>query len=521
MNRRKFLKTIGAVPPAIKLAGGVSLLSEGAFASESFSDYKAIVVLNLGGGNDAMNMFIPAEASAHTTYSTIRGELAISDSDLFQNEFYRTDDNGYFISNGGEEQPYYAIDPDDPSDEANRKVQYQKGSYHIGSGTAKLGINGLMPELASLYQKGVLSIVSNVGTLVKPTTKAEIENGTAELPLFLFAHNHQARAVATTQADILGKSGWAGRIADNWRVNGDIGLNISFAKSQLTMIGRETNHLSMRPIKLTSYSGIGFSSDLSNFSNTLSYENNNFKRVYNSINISTANLSTTLETAWAEAKDFSTFSAKNPYGENLFTVSNFDATLGMKTHHGLREELIEQFEAVAKMIDLSKNSLAHNRQIFYINTNDYDSHSNQIEGHSRNLRTISLSLNDFYKALEEMGQQEEVLVVLTSEFGRTMAINGDGTDHGWGGHSFILCGDPTFNGGQIFGEVMTDLALDGENAYTQKSRVIPTTSVEQMFAPVLEWFGVDETLMKIALPNLENFKSDDTYRSAFLDGVFS
>jgi uncharacterized protein (DUF1501 family) len=522
MNRREFLKALGTAPAVVKLGGGISLLSGSAFASEeSFTDYKAIVVLNLGGGNDAMNMFIPAETSAHATYSSIRGDLAISETDLFQNEFYKVDSSGYFSSNGGEEQPYYAIDPDDESDDANRKVQYQKGSYHIGSGTSKLGINGLMPELASLYKKGVLSVVSNVGTLVKPTTKAEIENGTAELPLFLFAHNHQERAVATTQADVLGKSGWAGRIADVWKVNGDIGLNISFFKSQLMMIGRETNHLSMKPTKLTSYSGIGFSSELSTFSETLNYEDNNFKRVYNSLNISTANLSSTLETAWSEAKDFSTFSAKNPYGEDLFTVSDFEKTLGMKTHHGLRDELIEQFEAVAKMIDLSKNNLGHKRQIFYINSNNYDSHSNQIEAHSRNLRSISLGLNDFYKAIEEIGQQEEVLVILTSEFGRTLATNGDGTDHGWGGHSFMLCGDPAFNGGQIFGEVMSDLSLDGVNAYTKKSRIIPTTSIEQMFAPVLDWFGVDETVMKIALPNLENFQTDETYRSAFLSGVLN
>ncbi|EJF06414.1 hypothetical protein ThvES_00014920 [Thiovulum sp. ES] len=86
--------------------------------------------------------------------------------------------------------------------------------------------------------------------------------------------------MATTQADILGKSGWAGRVADSWKVNGDIGLNISFAKSQLMMIGRKTDHLSMKPTKLTSYSG-NFSSELSKFSETLNYEDNNFKRVLN------------------------------------------------------------------------------------------------------------------------------------------------------------------------------------------------------------------------------------------------
>jgi uncharacterized protein (DUF1501 family) len=517
MNRREFLKFAGAVPVML------SLPSRG-FASQTFSDYKAIVILNLAGGNDAMNTFIPTESSAYQSYADVRGELTVSLTDLFQDEFYTTDSNGYFVSNGGDEQPYFDNDPDDDTDDTNKALMYQKGSYHIGSGTQKLGIHGLMPELASLYQKGVLSVVSNVGTLIKPTTKTEIESETADLPIFLFAHNHQSRAVATARADILGKTGWAGRVADNWQVNGDVGLNISFFKTQLTMIGEETSHLSMSPTKLTSYGGSGdFGATISNFSSSLDslYTRDNFKRFYNSLNIKTGNLSSLLETTWEDAKDFSTFSGKNPYGENLFTVSNYSTTLGMRTHHGLRDELIEQLEATAKMIELSKNSLNHNRQIFYVNSNSYDSHSGQIEAHSRNLRTISLGVGDLYKALEEMGIHEEVLVILTSEFGRTLATNGDGTDHGWGGHSFMVSGDPSFNGGQIFGEVMTDLSLDGVNSYTNKSRIIPTTSIEQMLAPALDWFGVDETLMKSVLPNLENFKRDSNYSSAFLQGVFS
>jgi uncharacterized protein (DUF1501 family) len=469
----------------------------------------------LGGGNDAMNMFIPTGETPYTEYSRVRGELKVEIENLFEDQFYRTDENGYFVSNGGEEQPYFTTDPEDSTDTATRSAMYRKGSYHVGSGTQQLGIHGLMPELASLYEKGVLSIVSNVGTLVRPTTKAEIEDGSAEIPVFLFAHNHQARAVATAQAETLGKSGWAGRIADSWRVNGDIGLNISFFKSQLLMMGVETSHLSMKPTKLTSYSGTGdFGASLSSFSSTLSYRNH-FRRFYNELNIKTGNLSSILESAWSEAVDFSDFSAKNSYGENLFTISNYTKTLGMYTHHGLKEELFQQLEATAKMVELSKNNLGHKRQIFYVTSNDYDSHSGQVNEHSQNLRTISLGISDFYKALEEMNLHEEVMVILTSEFGRTLYTNGDGTDHGWGGNSFLLCGDPNFNGGNIFGEVMEDFSL---YSYTEKARIIPTTSIEQMLAPVLNWFGVDEVLMSSVLPNLQNFGSGE---DAFLQGVFS
>jgi len=117
---------------------------------------------------------------------------------------------------------------------------------------------------------------------------------------------------------------------------------------------------------------------------------------------------------------------------------------------------------------------------------------------------------------------QEVLTVSFSEFGRTLLNSGDGADHGWGGHSFMMSGDPTFNGGNVFGTVMEDLTLDGVNTYTAKGRMIPTTSIEQMVAPALKWFGVDNTLMETILPNLTNFKTDpNDYESAFLQGVFS
>ena len=121
-----------------------------------------------------------------------------------------------------------------------------------------------------------------------------------------------------------------------------------------------------------------------------------------------------------------------------------------------------------------------------------------------------------------MSLDNQVLTVSMSEFGRTLKNNSDGTDHGWGGHSFMMTGDSTFNGGNVFGTVMDDLRLDGINTYTEKGRIIPTTSIEQMLAPALKWFGVDDALMTTVLPNLSNFRTDaGNAESAFLQGVFS
>jgi uncharacterized protein (DUF1501 family) len=132
-----------------------------------------------------------------------------------------------------------------------------------------------------------------------------------------------------------------------------------------------------------------------------------------------------------------------------------------------------------------------------------------------------MAVSDFQKAIDEMGMGEEVVTVSLSDFGRTLKNNSDGTDHGWGGHSFIMSSATAFQGGNTFGTVMDDLRLDGINTYTQKGRIIPTTSIEQMLAPCLKWFGVDTTLMATVLPNLANFKTDQAdVESSFLQGVF-
>lgn len=383
-----------------------------------------------------------------------------------------------------------------------------------------------MPEMADLYQKGKLSIISNVGTLVRPTTKAQIEDGTAQLPVFLFAHNHQQRAIQTAQADVLGQTGWAGRVADAWSpLNAPVGLGISYGGVNRMLIGENTSPLAMGTGTPTSYNmgnseGERFEEVLVRFADNTT-NSNFFESHYGNINKTASQLSTLLTTAWSSAPDFSTFSAKNSYGQALFTVPD-NSTLGFNTHDTLRESIFNQLEATAKMIKLGQSHLSYNRQIFYVQLGGFDSHSGQIEDHTVNLRSVSLALSDFYKALEEMGLDDKVLALSTSDFGRTLQSNGDGTDHGWGGHSFMLCGDSSFNGGQTFGTIMTDLSLTGANAHTNKARMIPTTSIEQMLAPALKWFGVDDALMETILPNLSNFRTDvNSAESAFLQGVFS
>ena len=530
MNRRNFLKnmalTAGSISPLARV-GGLGLLTSSSFAAAPSSGYKAMVVIHLYGGNDAMNMFVPTDDVAtgvYDSYVGARPSIAVENINLISDTAKKLKDADCpaITVTSGEGNPYYDRKVNHGEKYvADIDAMYRKGSFHTGDG---LGINGMMPEFAELYRTGKLSIVSNVGTLVKPTTKAEIEAKTAELPLFLFAHNHQQRQIQTAIASKLDNTGWAGKLADSWGVNGSVGLNISYSGVNRMVIGKTTTPLTMNPNGPTSYttSGAQEGEEIETFlqstaDNTTS--SNIFESFYAKSSKVASELSGLLTTQWASGPDIAG-KGTNSYGEELFSNPSIE-TLGFSDGHGLNYNIAKQLSAVAKMISIGKNGLGYNRQVFYISMGGYDTHSGQAEDHATNLRSLSMAINDFNTALDSMGLSENVLTLNTSDFGRSMQSNGDGTDHGWAGHSFMMCGDPNFQGGKTFGTVLDDVSLTSDHAHTRKARFIPTTSIEQMLAPTLDWFGVDDALMATVFPNLTNFRTDASdVKSSFLGGVF-
>ena len=151
----------------------------------------------------------------------------------------------------------------------------------------------------------------------------------------------------------------------------------------------------------------------------------------------------------------------------------------------------------------------------------FDFHAAQIQDQSNKLRSLSLALSDFYKALEEINMQEDVVLCSLSDFGRTILANSDGTDHGWGGHNFIMSGNKKFQGGKILGKMIESFALNSENVVSKKGRIIPSTSIEQFMAPIFDWFGANEEEIQNSFPNLRNFRTmSNNYRSAFLANMF-
>ena len=92
-----------------------------------------------------------------------------------------------------------------------------------------------------------------------------------------------------------------------------------------------------------------------------------------------------------------------------------------------------------------------------------------------------------------------------SDFGRTLTTNGDGSDHGWGSHHFVMGG--AVKGQQYYG-TFPIMGLNN-NDEVGSGRLLPTTSVDQYAATLARWFGVSESDMRLVLPNIGNFGSSN------------
>ena len=101
----------------------------------------------------------------------------------------------------------------------------------------------------------------------------------------------------------------------------------------------------------------------------------------------------------------------------------------------------------------------------------------------------------FYSATAALGVADKVTAFTTSEFGRALQHNGRGSDHGWGGHHFVMGG--AVLGRRVYGQFPT-VALGGPEDSGQ-GRLIPTTSVDEYASTLVRWFGVPTANLLVKL----------------------
>jgi uncharacterized protein (DUF1501 family) len=171
---------------------------------------------------------------------------------------------------------------------------------------------------------------------------------------------------------------------------------------------------------------------------------------------------------------------------------------------------------VARLIKAGQTPVASGgfgmkRQIFFCQVGGYDLHTGQTPGsanttigaHANLFAELSQSMFAFQRAMEQIGSSQSVTSFTASDFGRTFPSNGQGSDHGWGSHHLILGG--AVRGQNTYGNFPT-LAVNGPDD-TSTGRWIPTTAIDQYFATLATWFGVDSGNLSTVFPNLGRFST--------------
>lgn len=445
-SRRQLLQGAIASTAGITSASSLGLnfgLTNAALANSStrFDDYKALVCVFLYGGNDSFNMLVPTDNAEYQTYQQVRQNLAYSQDALL------------------------------PINPLNSQA------YAMGMPTA-------MSAVHDLFEQKKLSVVANVGPLLQPVTKIQANQDKTLLPPQLFSHNDQQNHWQSGRPQAPAFTGWAGRMAE-LIIDTPAGLpiNLSIDGMNLLQTGSISSPFSLNASGPEQFEALDASQDW------------NLNRV-NAFQRMIANTPHVLEQGF---KDVLNSASTN----NILAASALEQAVTTQIIYPENNGLAEQLKMVAKLASVQQQ-LAQNRQVFYVGFGGWDTHDNQATDHPRLLTALSEALNAFQANIEELGLGEQITTFTMSDFGRTLTSNGDGTDHGWGGHQLIMGG--AVNGGQILGN-MPSLELESDDDIGD-GRIIPTLSVDEYAASLSSWFGLTENELNAIFPNLSRFNND-------------
>jgi len=436
VNRRSFIRYA-----SLAAAGSVAGLRPfGALNSlaQSATDYKALVCVFLFGGNDANNTLIPFDANGYANYSSIRGPLTLPQSSLIQLA----------------QAPNFAMNPN-------------------------------LPDIAKLFDSKAAAMVTNVGTLIAPTTKTAYQHG-ATVPTNLFSHPDQQLEWQNASQSGATPTGWAGRIADtltsSYNPGGTVPMITSVAGDTLFCNGAASTPVSVSPGNLGGASCSEGTTECAGQQATAQA----LLQFDSGLSLVQAD-NTITSNAYNYAKILTAATSSLPALQTVFPANN---------------GLASQLKQIAQIIQ-ARAALGVSRQIFFAGIGNFDTHSDQVAQQGTLLAAISPALAAFYQVTQELGVSSNVTTFTMSDFSRTFQPNSNtGSDHAWGSHHIVIGG--AVKGGQMYGTFPT-LALNGPDDSGTNGRWVPTTGSVQYAATLASWFGVPQNQMSTIFPNLVNF----------------
>ncbi|WP_299550750.1 DUF1501 domain-containing protein [Seonamhaeicola sp.] len=335
MDRRKFLKqsslasSLFFVPSFVKAFENVASSSLG---------YKRLVIIQLSGGNDGLNTVVPFE---NDLYYKERPSLSIAKGDVLKL-------------------------------------------------TDEIGLHPSLAPLNRLYDKGLLTIINNVG-----------------YPNPNRSHFRSMDIWQTAvDSDEYSQSGWIGRYIDNYGDAPYTAIEINESLS-LAMKGETKNAIATQDAKsLFNLSRDPYFKNLQGHKNDTHLSEHNLGYLYKSMIEAHSSAKYIYETS-------KTVSAKKEYPKNKFG---------------------KQLKTTAQFINSHLET-----KVYYASLNGFDTHVNQLPTQKRLLSQYAEGIETFVQDLKAGGTFDDTLILTFSEFGRRVKQNASvGTDHGTANNLFII-----------------------------------------------------------------------------------
>ncbi|MEP6646869.1 MAG: DUF1501 domain-containing protein [Saprospiraceae bacterium] len=407
-------------------------------------EYKALICLFQSGGNDSFNMLMPRSPSEYAEYAATRSNIAIP-------------------------------------------VDQMLPIFPNNAGGRLFGIHPSMVRSQQLFNDGKMAFLSNVGTLVQPTTKDEYWQGQVNLPLGLYSHSDQGQQWMTGLPNQRSGTGWGGKVADiikDMNSSPNISMNLSLSGTNVFQTGQNTIEFALDP-----YSG---SSGIDGYGHVADYN------VFDRLRTKAINNMIDHEYQDMFAKTYIDVIRKSRDGHEQFqdAIGNVPAFQTQFTDNYLSHA----FQMAAYSI-AAREALGMKRQIFFIDYGGWDNHDEVLATQQGLLYELDSAFGEFSDVMAELGLSNQVTTFTLSEFSRTLTSNGNGTDHAWGGNVMVLGGDVI--GKNIYGDYPT-LALES-NLELGSGVMLPQLSTDQYFAELALWFGINPSDLTSIFPTLTNF----------------
>ena len=376
MKRRDFLtksslaSSLLMVPNFMKAFEGLDPVSLG---------HKKLVLIQLSGGNDGLNTIIP----------------------------YRND-------------LYYKHRP---------SISIPKNKLIDVNG--ELGFNENLGPLKSLYDKGYLSIINNVGY---PNPNRSHFRST------------DIWQTASSSSEYL-DTGWMGRYIDQYGKNPHSGIEVDDSLS-LIMKGETMNGIATRDAKKM-------------FNNTKTPFFGKVLETQTASHLSEHNLGYLYKTM---------VSAKSS-AKYIYETSKTSKSTKIYPNNAFAKQLKTTAEFINSGLDT---------KVYYVSMGGFDTHAYQSNRQARLLKIYAQAMDIFVNDLETSDSFKDTLVVTFSEFGRRVQQNAAaGTDHGTASNLFIIGKNLRKPGFYNSSPDLSNLDGNGDLKYTVDFRSIYATLLDQ------------------------------------------